>query len=406
MAHCAACEGYCVAKYIDKFHPKGERMVRSFMAGNYDIVMKHLYKNPHLFLYEAGPYSRNIFRYAIFRTVERGEDYIFLQLLLEFGRANLSLEEYSEWLNSHNFLGIGVGTYYKYPIYKNDLKMVRFLLNCGIPFPSNIILCCVSNSVGKKFRTIDHKSANHGTIIEMMFEFLSRGADPSGCELHKLYSWSYLSFTFPIMMGDQIYKSGFKQMLELLYIYGIDFDRGNKLADKSNFSIEDEYNRYQMMGVIGDNEGLPLFWLSSYFYEIVCGIMFGGEIMCDNEIMDGSENVRSNILCIFILYFSDKYNVDFSLQSQGPVAECFNHFLTNGIYKLTIESVRYVRNSNYIRDDASTNDMSILNVINNKMKFFISLTEQKIPFLLYLIGNPVNKIFEYSFVREIILLYI
>jgi hypothetical protein len=249
-------------------------MVRSLMAGNYDVVMKRLYENPHLFLYDAGLHHRNIFRYAIFRIIEKGEDYSFLRLLLDFGRANLSPEEYSDWLNSYNCLGIGVGTYYKYPIYKNDLKMVHFLLECGIPFPSNILLCCVSNRLGAKFRLKNYDNSN--TMIKMMFEFLSRGADPSGCEAHKLYSWSYLSFTFPLMFTDQIYKNEFKQILELLYIYGIDFDRGNKQADRSNFSTEEEYRRYTFMGVIDDDKGLPLFWLSNQFYELFREIMTCG----------------------------------------------------------------------------------------------------------------------------------
>jgi hypothetical protein len=420
MTHCLVCQGYCVATYNDKFYPKGERMARSLMAGNYDVVMKRLYENPHLFLYDAGLHHRNIFRYAIFRTIEKGEDYSFLQLLLDFGRANLSPEEYSDWLNSYNCLGIGVGTYYKYPIYKSDLKMVHFLLEHGIPFPSNILLCCVSNQLGAKFRLKNPDNSN--TMIKMMFEFLSRGADPSGCEAHKPYSWTYLSFTFPLMFVDQIYKNEFKQILEFLYIYGIDFDRGNKHADRSNFSTEEEYIRYKIMGVIDDDKELPLFWLSNQFYEIIREIM---ECGCSCSI------IRSNILQIFILYFSDKYNVDFSPQSQlqsqcklqsrcklqlrcKSVTQYFDHFLTDGIHKLIIDSISHIRNQDYIRqlladhseDESYWDQMSILKSINDKMNCFILSTDQKISFLLYLMGDKIHKIFEYSFVMEIIISYI
>jgi hypothetical protein len=101
-------------------------MARSLMVGNYDVVIKRLYENPHLFLYDAGLHRRNIFRYAIFRTIEKGEDYSFLRLLLDFGRANLSPEEYSDWLNSYNCLETGFKSIYdEYPIYINHINLLE-----------------------------------------------------------------------------------------------------------------------------------------------------------------------------------------------------------------------------------------------------------------------------------------
>jgi hypothetical protein len=387
------CGGSCVSTYRDKFHSRGEKMARSCMLGNYNIVMKHLYKNPHLFLYDAGPYHRNIFRYAIFRTIEKGEDYTFLQILLDFGKTNLTPEEYNMWLNSYNCLDIkGIGTYYKYPIYKNDLKMIRFLLKCEIPFPSEIILCCVSNTLGRKFRP----TFDTNIMIEMMFEFLSRGANSNGCKSNNLYSWSYLSFTFSIIFCEQTYKKNeFKKMLELLYIYGIEFDRGNIFLDRFNFSTEEDYNRYRCLTHCHDPQGLSLYWLSNNFYEIICEIMTCG---CSNTCLI----IRSNILYIFILYFSDKYNVDFSLQAScGFVTQYFDHFLTNNIYKLIIDSAAIIEAIDNYEDQSAS-----FQQIFDKMNCFILSTEQKIPFLLYLIEGKNNTFFEYYFAREIILSYL
>jgi hypothetical protein len=95
------------------------------------------------------------------------------------------------------------------------------------------------------------------------------------------------------------------------------------------------------------------------------------------------------------------------------VTQYFDHFLTDGIHKLIIDSISYVRDQDYIReladhldDETYWDQMSIFKSINDKMNCFILLTDQKISFLLYLMGDKIHKIFEYSFATEIIISYI
>jgi hypothetical protein len=96
MEYCAICDGQCVESTSN--YPKGERMIRSLILGNYDVVMRRLNENPHLFLYKAGKWGRNVFRSALFKIVnEQTGDYSFLEKLLEFGQTHLSPEKYKNW---------------------------------------------------------------------------------------------------------------------------------------------------------------------------------------------------------------------------------------------------------------------------------------------------------------------
>jgi hypothetical protein len=345
-SQCDVCGGQCVE--TQQHCNKGERMIRSLILGNYDIVMRRLYENPHLFLYGAGKWGRCVFRCALFKIVnEQTRDYSFLEKLLEFGQNHLSPEEYENWLNLFSdSISIGVGTCYKYPIYKNDLKMIRFLLQHGFPFPPNIILCCVSNVFGSKYRSGD---SDYLIKIEIMIEFLSRGANPNGCLANKLVSHNYLSFTFPIMIHDfnVIYRQDFTKMLEILYIYGIEFD-------------------YNMSNVSDIDNGKPLYWLAVSFYEIIC---------CYNlEKLKPNSNLVSNILYIFILYYSDKYDVDFI--SNKLVNQYFENQLKNEIYYFIVK---------FIPDEIDYCSTKI------EMNYFITKIEKKMQLLMYLMHN--NQLF-------------
>jgi len=400
MNYCNICAGRCVTTYTEKFYPKGERMVRSLLLGNYDVVMRRLYENPHLFLYEAGKYRRNVFRYAIYKIVSLGgcnvdANYAFIQCLLEFGRSNLTAEEYNEWSHSYNVVQIGVGTYYRYPIYKNDLKMIRFLLDNEIPFPSHILVACVSPSPhGSKFK----QDFDPDIAIEMMIEFLSRGADPSGCSSNDLVSCNYFSYSFPVLIRS-ISCDWFKRILELLYIYEIEFDRGSKFINKSNFDTEEEYINYTcMMWSYSDFEGPEsINWISLSFNEIIEYLAFLNPIAdnctvsnCTVSNCVGLDQTASNILYTFILYFSDKYDANFL--SNELVRQYFDYILKNNIQQLIVGSINemYCSNEMYRGD----NVLPYYEIMENKMRLFINSVEQKIPFLLSLMDiSKKNNLF-------------
>jgi hypothetical protein len=362
MEHCDICDGQCVE--TRQHCNKGERMICSLILGNYDVVMRRLYENPHLFMYKAGKWGRDVFRCAIFKIVnEQTGDYSFLEKLLEFGQTHLSPEKYENWLNLNtDSISIGVGTHYKYPIYKNDLKIICFLLQHGFPFPSNIILCCVSNTFGAKYRLSSTNDDYYEIKIKIMIEFLSRGANPNGCLAGHLISHDYLCFAFPIMIYDFncMYSHYYKKILEILYIYGIEFDIGSKLLRRNYFNSDEEYEKYSIHATV-DSDTSPLYWLKIGFYEIV-------NYNCENLSLDS--NLVSNILYIFILYYSDKYDMNFI--SNELVNQYFEHQLKKEIYYFIIK---------FIPEEIDFEPTTI------EMNYFITKIEKKMRLLMYLMCN-------------------
>jgi hypothetical protein len=139
-------------------------------------------------------------------------------------------------------------------------------------------------------------------------------------------------------------------MLEILYIYGIEFDRGNTLLNSSHFNSDVDI-------------GKPLYWLESSFYEIIKNN--------DNDnVLVPDSNLVSNILYIFILYYSDKYDVDFI--ANEFVNQYFEHQLKTEIYYFIVKFI-----PDEIEYDATTIEMN----------YFITKIEKKMKLLMYLAWN-------------------
>ena len=133
---CINCGPICIKSFTKKFHPNGERMIKSFHYKNYSIVWNKLNKNSHYLLYKGGRFNRNILRCAIFRC-----NADFVERLIKFGKKRLSQELYEEWINDD---GGYCGCYYTYPIYIQDIKMIKLLIRFGIPLKSTILLNSMS----------------------------------------------------------------------------------------------------------------------------------------------------------------------------------------------------------------------------------------------------------------------
>jgi hypothetical protein len=227
-----------------------------------------------------------------------------------------------------------------------------------------------------------------------LIEFLSRGANPNGCEANKLVSWYYLSFTLPklvlICRNLIIYSNHFTKILEILYIYGIEFDWGNTFLDQSNFASKEEYDEYRVMSICEEYSGSQLYWMDDLFEELCYNDCFSNESCynecsnesCSNELRPDS-NFVLNILYIFILYYSDKYDIDFSSN------EFVNQYLTNQL-KSEIYYFIIKYNSEKI-----------------KIKSFINQIEKKMKFLMYIMHNrKLYSLLLHHFIIDMICLYL
>ena len=292
MSHVNKCTECGNTFSLRKFLGQGERMIKSFhhiyysKKKSYDIIWERLQKNPHLLLYSAGLYHRNILRCAIFRS-----NYAFVEELINFGRISLSPELYEEWMNDRGGY-CHSGCYYRYPIYTQNIEMIELLLRLNVPFRKDSILATLP------FTNMEqHPNATTEKRLFILEILLQNGACPNGYvgqDIDKIEYWhkeSYFTFPNSVRFGILDHPDA-GDIFTLLCKYGFDFDCGIEVLTNDDVFVDGDTSI--------SREEFPLIWL--YMIDI-------------RRYIDEDVNVifpifSKNVATILSLYFSKKFNKD------------------------------------------------------------------------------------------------
>jgi hypothetical protein len=397
---------FCVSEYIG-YLPIGEKMIKLLRHKNYEFVMQKLHTNPHLLLYNGGKYKRNILRHAIFEAVECQKNYSFIQDLLDFGKAHLSLEMYNKWINLET-VSVTPNTtksYYKYPIEKKDIKMIKLLLANNIPYPYHVILLCVS---GSKYSS----AFDLNTYIEVLSLFLAKGADTNGCLSHKLIADDYNNFTIStIMQLPDFYYHDFRPILDLLFIFGVNFDYGRDFVPQEMFENYDEYHANYLFYTcisLEEKQKHIIWWLSYSMHEV---ISLGQYLTsCHNFVLKIDSPVVTNITHIILLYFSQSFNIDLVFADLANSADLVN--LADLVNSADLaDFAKFVQKFIFQFIQSENKKPHFWRSCDNSMNDVIDNLHKKLPFFIFIKNNirelqRLGHIFTYKDIFNQIVLFL